>query len=68
MTNYKGQPLRVIMSFILVITAEKDPILTARMGNNLARCFVNGTHLHFANAGHLIMAECAELVNQAIAI
>ncbi|MCP6761729.1 MAG: alpha/beta hydrolase [Fischerella sp. CENA71] len=52
---------------VLVITAGKDPMFTRQMGDDLARHFVNSTHLHFANAGHLVMAEQADLVNSAIA-
>jgi pimeloyl-ACP methyl ester carboxylesterase len=52
---------------VLVITAGKDPMFTRQMGDDLARHFVNSTHLHFANAGHLVIAEQADLVNSAIA-
>ncbi|WP_144415964.1 alpha/beta hydrolase [Calothrix sp. 336/3] len=52
---------------ILVITAGKDAMFTQKMGHELASHFINATHLHFANAGHLVMAECVEPVNQAIA-
>lgn len=51
----------------LVITGGKDPMFTAKMGHELATHFLNSTHLHVANAGHLVMAEFPELVNQAIA-
>lgn len=51
----------------LVITAGQDPCFTAKMGEELADHFDDGTHLHFAKAGHLVMAECAESVNAAIA-
>lgn len=51
----------------LVITAVQDPMFTGKMGQELASHFVNSTHLHFANAGHLVMAECATDVNSAIA-
>ncbi|QDL10936.1 alpha/beta hydrolase [Brasilonema octagenarum UFV-E1] len=50
----------------LIITAGLDPMFTHQMGNDLARHFVNGTHLHVTNAGHLVMAECPELINSAI--
>jgi pimeloyl-ACP methyl ester carboxylesterase len=33
----------------------------------LASHFDNGIHVHFNNAGHLVMAERAEEVNSAIA-
>lgn len=51
----------------LIMTAGKDPMFTAKMGDELASHFKDGTHLHFADGGHLVMAECAELVNGAIA-
>lgn len=50
----------------LVITGGQDPMFSAKMGVRLAAHFPNGTHLHFANAGHLVMAELP-LVNCAIA-
>lgn len=52
---------------ILVITGGKDPMFSARMGDELVSHFGNGTHLHVPNAGHLVMAECPEVVNSAIA-
>ncbi len=36
------------------------------MGDELASIFINRTHLHLINAGHLVMAECPELINAAI--
>lgn len=51
----------------LVITGGQDPMFTEKMGDELTTHFCKGTHLHFANAGHLVMAEFAELVNFAIA-
>lgn len=50
----------------LVISAGQDPMFTKQMGAELATHFRNGTHLHFADAGHLVMAECPDLFNQAI--
>ncbi|KAB8331605.1 alpha/beta hydrolase [Scytonema tolypothrichoides VB-61278] len=50
----------------LIISAGFDPMFTHEMGNDLARHFINGTHLHVANAGHLVMAESPELINSAI--
>jgi pimeloyl-ACP methyl ester carboxylesterase len=50
----------------LVISGGKDPTFTVEMGDELAAMFINRTHLHLKNAGHLVMAEFAELVNMAI--
>ncbi|BAZ12205.1 alpha/beta hydrolase fold protein [Calothrix sp. NIES-4071] len=51
---------------VLVISGGKDPTFTVEMGDELASIFINRTHLHLKNAGHLVMAECSELVNAAI--
>jgi pimeloyl-ACP methyl ester carboxylesterase len=51
----------------LVITGGKDPMFTYHMGDEFTSHFLNGTHLHYPNAGHLVMAECADEVNSAIA-
>ncbi|PAX59522.1 alpha/beta fold hydrolase [Brunnivagina elsteri] len=52
---------------VLILTGGKDPMFTVEMGNELASLFANHQHLHFPNAGHLVMAECFELVNISIA-
>lgn len=51
---------------ILVISGGKDPTFTVEMGDELASMFTNKNHLHLKDAGHLVMAECSELVNAAI--
>ena len=52
---------------ILAITGGKDPMFTASMGDELVSHFTHGTHVHVPQAGHLVMAECPEVVNEAIA-
>lgn len=64
---FSRHPLPQMHMPILVITGGKDPMFTARMGDELASHFGRGTHLHVPNAGHLVMAECPEVVNSAIA-
>ncbi|RUR72393.1 alpha/beta fold hydrolase [Chlorogloeopsis fritschii PCC 9212] len=51
----------------LVITGGKDLMFTREMGKELAGYFPNSVHLHIKDAGHLVMAEFVELVNEAIA-
>lgn len=51
---------------ILIMTGGLDPMFTRHMGDELAQCLVNATHLHFDTAGHLVMAECSDVVNRAI--
>jgi pimeloyl-ACP methyl ester carboxylesterase len=51
----------------LVITGGQDPTFTYGMGEALASHFHHGEHLHLPNAGHVLMAEYPEMVNQAIA-
>lgn len=51
----------------LVISGGKDPMFTYEMGTALTDCFSQAEHLHLPEAGHLLMAEYSELVNQAIA-
>ncbi|MBW4506321.1 MAG: alpha/beta hydrolase [Scytonematopsis contorta HA4267-MV1] len=51
----------------LVITAGKDSMFTEKMGDELASHFISGTHLHYPDAGHLVIAERALEVNEAIA-
>lgn len=64
---FRRHPLPQMHIPALVITAGKDPMFTAKMGDELAAHFDNGTHLHLADAGHLVLAELPELVNLAIA-
>ena len=52
---------------VLVITGGKDPSFTREMGEELANSFPLGQHLHLPEAGHLLIAEYPDLVNQAIA-
>lgn len=52
---------------ILVVSGEEDPMFTADMGADLAAYFPKSEHLHVPNAGHLVMAEHPEVINQAIA-
>lgn len=52
---------------VLVITGGQDPTFTADMGADLAAYFPQGRHLHMKEAGHLVMAEYPEAINQAIA-
>ena len=52
---------------VLVITGGKDPSFTKEMGDELANSFPLGQHFHLADAGHLLIAEYPDLVNQAIA-
>lgn len=51
----------------LVITGGRDPAFNVRMGTELAAQFRFNHHLHFPRAGHSIMVEYADAVNQAIA-
>ena len=51
---------------VLVISGGRDPMFTQQMGEELARIFPSGEHLHLANAGHLLIAEYPERVNAAI--
>lgn len=51
----------------LAISGGQDPTFTSQMGVDLAACFVQGKHLHIKEAGHLVMAEYPEKINQAIA-
>lgn len=52
---------------VLVITGGKDPMFTPQMGAELASYFPRGQHLNLDNAGHLVMAEYPEVINQAFA-
>ncbi|MGB3494772.1 MAG: alpha/beta hydrolase [Elainellaceae cyanobacterium] len=52
---------------ILIMSGGQDPMFTAAMGSELAAYFSNAQHLHLADAGHLMLAECPDRVNGAIA-
>lgn len=52
---------------ILVITGGQDPSFTQEMGDELANSFPLGQHFHLPAAGHLLIAEYPQIVNQAIA-
>ena len=52
---------------ILVISAGQDSMFTKQMGEELANSFQLGQHLHLSEAGHLLIAEYPQVVNQAIA-
>jgi pimeloyl-ACP methyl ester carboxylesterase len=51
----------------LVITGGRDSMFSFGMGEQLASHFNQSQHLHFPEAGHIVMAEYAEAVNVAIA-
>ncbi|MGB8697991.1 MAG: alpha/beta hydrolase [Thermosynechococcaceae cyanobacterium] len=51
----------------LVITGGRDAMFRYGMGEQLAAHFYQGQHLHFSEAGHIVMAEYSEAVNKAIA-
>jgi pimeloyl-ACP methyl ester carboxylesterase len=52
---------------VLVISGGQDSMFSKAMGENLARLFPQGEHLHLPEAGHLMIAEYPEVVNEAIA-
>lgn len=52
---------------MLVVSGGQDPMFNAQMGVDLTAYFPQGKHLHFDSAGHLVMAEYPEEINQAIA-
>lgn len=52
---------------VLVISGGQDSMFTKEMGDALASVFPRGEHLHLPEAGHLLIAEYPEIVNQAIA-
>ena len=52
---------------VLVITGGKDPSFTKEMGDELANSFQLGQHFHLPEAGHLLIAEYPDRINQAIA-
>jgi pimeloyl-ACP methyl ester carboxylesterase len=51
---------------VLVISGGKDSMFTYTMGEELAACFSKSKHLHLPDAGHLMMAEYPDVVNDAI--
>lgn len=52
---------------VLVISGGQDSMFSREMGEHLAALFLKGEHLHLPEAGHLLIAEYPELVNEAIA-
>lgn len=52
---------------VLVISGGNDPMFTESMGEELAAKFDLGEHLHLPEAGHLLIAEYPQIVNNAIA-
>lgn len=52
---------------VLVVSGGQDSMFSETMGANLAAVFPRGEHLHLPDAGHLVMAEYPEVINQAIA-
>ena len=52
---------------VLVITGGKDPSFTKEMGDELTNSFELGQHFHLPEAGHLLIAEYPQIVNNAIA-
>lgn len=50
----------------LVMSGGCDPTFTFEMGEELAKIFMQGKHLHFPDAGHVVMAEHPTQVNLAI--
>lgn len=51
----------------LTITGGRDAMFSYKMGEQLASHFDQGQHLHFPEAGHIVMAEYSKDVNEAIA-
>ena len=51
---------------VLVISGGRDPMFTEEMGATLANSFQHGQHFHLPKAGHLLLAEYPERVNQTI--
>ena len=52
---------------VLVISGGRDPMFTQEMGEELVQHFPQGKHLHLPQAGHLLIAEYPDVVNQEIA-
>jgi pimeloyl-ACP methyl ester carboxylesterase len=67
--GYDGR-LKPISCPVLVITGEDDPVFPPSMGADLADHFdwedLHCQHLSVPGAGHLVMAEVPDVVNQAI--
>ena len=63
---FSRHPLPQVGMPILAITGGKDPMFTARRGDELVSHFSHRTHVHVPQAGHLVMAECPDVVNLAI--
>ncbi|MGB3764917.1 MAG: alpha/beta hydrolase [Phormidesmis sp.] len=51
---------------VLVISGGQDSMFSKEMGEDLAALFPQSSHLHLPEAGHLMIAEYPEVVNQAI--
>ena len=51
---------------ILVISGGNDPTFTKKMGDELTASLKDATHVHLPEAGHLLLAEYPERVNQII--
>ena len=52
---------------VLVITGGQDPSFTQEMGQELTNRFLLAEHLHLPDAGHLLIAEYPQVVNEALA-
>lgn len=52
---------------VLVISGGQDSMFSKEMGEALVAVFPQGEHLHLPEAGHLMIAEYPEIVNNAIA-
>ena len=52
---------------VLVMSGGQDSMFSEEMGEALAAVFSKGEHLHLPDAGHLMIAEYPEIVNEAIA-
>lgn len=52
---------------VLVISGGQDSMFSKEMGEALVAVFPKGEHLHLPEAGHLMIAEYPEIVNEAIA-
>jgi pimeloyl-ACP methyl ester carboxylesterase len=63
--RYPSSP--VFQNPVLVITGGEDPSFSKAMGDELTSCFQRGQHFHLPKAGHLVIAERAGEVNEAIA-
>ncbi len=51
---------------VLVISGGQDSMFSKAMGEALTAVFPQGEHLHLPEAGHLMIAEYPEIVNEAI--